>query len=142
MKKTCSGILVTLILTVFLSSCVNHMDMPVLLETQHFREVLGEEVYSFNDLKSSLLSIYPTMDINSLNEIMQLTGILDTTGKVQSTAISYITKDPDGSEILASGLIMRPAGRRSKGVLHFFPPRQKLTKAKRAVRSCLLLKVF
>ncbi len=98
-----------------LFSCRGPMDSPV-TETGHFHEVLGEGIFSFNDLTSSLLSVYPTMDITSLDNIMRLVDILDTTLKVQSTAISYTTKDPNGSEILASGLIMRPAGRRSKGM--------------------------
>jgi pimeloyl-ACP methyl ester carboxylesterase len=110
--------ILSLLLTFF--SCRSPMESPVAV-SGHFRQILGEGTYTFNDLKASLLSVYPTMDINSLEEIDKLTGLLDTTGKVQSTAISYTTKDPNGSEILASGLIMRPAGRKSKGVLHFFP---------------------
>lgn len=116
--KFCSRWILCFMLILF--SCRGPMDSPV-AETGHFREVLGEGIFSFNDLKSSLLSVYPTMDITSLDNIIRLVDILDTTLKVQSTAISYTTKDPNGSEILASGLIMRPADRKSKGVLHFFP---------------------
>jgi len=116
--KFCSLWILFFMLILF--SCRGPMDTPV-NETGHFREVLGEGIFSFNDLKSSLLSVYPTLDITSLDNITRLVDFLDTTAKVQSTAISYITKDPHGSEILASGLIMQPEGRKSKGVLHFFP---------------------
>jgi pimeloyl-ACP methyl ester carboxylesterase len=116
--KFCSLWILFFMLILF--SCRGPMDTPV-NETGHFREVLGEGIFSFNDLKSSLLSVYPTLDITSLDNITRLVDFLDTTAKVQSTAISYITKAPHGSEILASGLIMQPAGRKSKGVLHFFP---------------------
>ncbi len=116
--KFCSLWILFFMLILF--SCRGPMDTPV-NETGHFREVLGEGIFSFNDLKSSLLSVYPTLDITSLDNITRLVDFFDTTAKVQSTAISYITKDPHGSEILASGLIMQPEGRKSKGVLHFFP---------------------
>ncbi|MFA5301820.1 MAG: alpha/beta hydrolase [Bacteroidales bacterium] len=116
--KFCSLWILFFMLILF--SCRGPMDTPV-NETGHFREVLGEGIFSFNDLKSSLLSVYPTLDITSLDNITRLVDFLDTTAKVQSTAISYITKDPHGSDILASGLIMQPEGRKSKGVLHFFP---------------------
>ncbi|MFA6651432.1 MAG: alpha/beta hydrolase [Bacteroidales bacterium] len=106
--------------TLFLFSCRGPMDSPVPVNG-HLHEVLREGIYSFNDLKASLLSVYPTMDVKNMDGISKITGLLDTSGKVRSTAISYTTKDPNGSPILASGLIMRPEGRKSKGVLHFFP---------------------
>lgn len=103
-----------------LVSCERNMDMPV-REPVHFREVIGQGTFAFNDLLSSLVSIYPNFNIKYGEQLKQLLRLLDTTGKVNSTAISYMTKDPNGNEIMASGIILRPLDRKSMGVLHFFP---------------------
>ena len=94
--------------------------MPV-LEPLHFREVLRKGTYVFHDLTSSLLSLYPDNDVSNKEQIKQILALLDTTGTVQSTAISYMTTDPLGQEILASGIIIRPLNKKSRGLLYFFP---------------------
>ncbi|MFY9115725.1 MAG: hypothetical protein WBK97_02180 [Bacteroidales bacterium] len=88
-------------------------------EFVHFREVLKDSLFTLSQLKGSLLSIYPHMESNT--ELFNMINILDTTRAVRSTAISYMTKDPKGNDIIASGLIIRPVNQKSKGVLHFFP---------------------
>ncbi|MDD2290274.1 MAG: alpha/beta hydrolase [Bacteroidales bacterium] len=96
------------------------MDMPV-REPVHFREVIGQDIFGFEDMLTSLESIYPDFNIKYGEQLEQLLSLLDTTGKVHSTAISYMTKDPNGHEILASGIVLRPLDRASRGMLHFFP---------------------
>jgi len=108
-----------LALPVFVS-CEKHMDMPF-REPEHFVEVLKENTFTFSDIIASLMSVYPVENLQEYDNILRILGLLDTSGTVRSTAISYKTTDPRGNEILASGLIMRPVERESRGLLFFFP---------------------
>jgi len=96
------------------------MDMPH-REPVHLREVLAQDTLTFNDLLSSLISVYPNFNITYGEKLKQLLSLLDTTGKVHGAAISYMTKDPNGHESLASGIVLRPLDRASRGMFHFFP---------------------
>lgn len=109
-----------LFLMVSINACERNMDMPV-REPVRFREVLNEGTFSFGDLERSLLSLYSTGIVKDYDKLLRLVSLLDTTRTVLSTSVSYMTTDPLGKEILASGLVMRPAGKRSKGILFFFP---------------------
>ncbi|MFA7182645.1 MAG: hypothetical protein WC079_06860 [Bacteroidales bacterium] len=99
------------------SSCTKYMDFPV-TDKGRFVEVLKENTFGFSYMIESIKSLYPSLDESQFNKILPL---LDTSASVTSTAISYLTLDPRGNEILASGLIMRPANGQSKGLLIFFP---------------------
>ena len=90
-------------------------------EPVHLREVLAQDTLTFNDLLSSLISVYPNFNITYGEKLKQLLSLLDTTGKVHGAAISYMTKDPNGHESLASGIVLRPLDRASRGMFHFFP---------------------
>lgn len=103
-----------------LTYCEKHMDM-IIREPAHFVDVIKENTFSFSDIVASLMTVYPVQDIGAYDNIFDLMALLDTSGIVHSTAITYKTTDPRGNEILASGLIMRPEGRESKGLLFFFP---------------------
>ncbi len=99
------------------SSCAKYMDFPV-TDNGRFVEVLKENTFGFSYMIESIKSIYPSLDESQFSKVIRL---LDTSASVTSTAISYLTRDPRGNEILASGLIMRPADGKSKGLLLFLP---------------------
>ncbi|MFY9115724.1 MAG: alpha/beta hydrolase [Bacteroidales bacterium] len=89
-------------------------------EYKHFREVLKDSLFTLSQIKEALLAIYPE-EVEKNPSMFKIIDLLDTTRTVRSTAITYLTKDPKGNEVLASGLVVTPVGRRIKGVLHFFP---------------------
>jgi hypothetical protein len=106
-----------------LYSCDRIMETPEdtnIPEPKYFKEVLRDSTFTLVQLKDALLSVYP-IDIGSNENLFKFIDLLDSTRTVHSTAISYMTKDPRGNDILASGLIVEPVGQRSKGVVHFFP---------------------
>lgn len=106
-----------------LYSCDRIMETPEdtnIPEPKYFKEVLRDSTFTLVQLKDALLSVYP-IDIGSNENLFKFIDLLDSTRTVHSTAISYMTKDPRGNDILASGLIVEPVGQRSKGVVHFSP---------------------
>ncbi|HQB23721.1 MAG TPA: alpha/beta hydrolase [Bacteroidales bacterium] len=106
-----------------LYSCDRIMETPEdtnIPEPKYFKEVLRDSTFTLTKLKDALLSVYP-VDIGNNETLFKFINLLDSTRTVHSTAISYMTKDPRGNAILASGLIIEPVGQRSKGVVHFFP---------------------
>ena len=129
-----------LFLMVSINACERNMDMPV-REPVRFREVLNEGTFSFGDLERSLLSLYSTGIVKDYDKLLRLVSLLDTTRTVLSTSVSYMTTDPLGKEILASGLVMRPAGKRSKGILFFFPS-AKIDKTTTATQMMLTFEGF
>lgn len=116
---------IPLLLAVFTAflACDSFMETPAdseVKEYEHFREVLKDSVFTLSQLKDVLMAIYPEEVVNNPN-MFKIIDLLDTTRTIKNTAISYVTKDPKGNDIIASGLVVTPVGRPSKGVLHFFP---------------------
>ncbi|HOO42499.1 MAG TPA: alpha/beta hydrolase [Bacteroidales bacterium] len=106
-----------------------------------FLRVLKDSIFTFDHIKTSLFRVYPALDTEDLDKLIRIVSFLDTTTNALSTAIAYKTIDPRGDTITASGIIMRPEGRESKGLLFFFPS-AKIDKATAASEMMLTFEGF
>lgn len=80
--------------------------------------VLRSQEFSMHEMIELTLSDFPELDFSMLESAADLFN-LDM--RVKVTAISYRTVDPKGDPVIASGIIVKPLGMASRGVIHVPP---------------------
>ena len=110
------GLLATLLLLVFLSC--NKMDRAIRPPEGYLVSVLQSQEFSMHEMIALTLRDFPELDFSMMESVVDLFN-LDM--RVKVTAISYNTVDPKGDPVIASGIIVKPLGMPSRGVIHVPP---------------------
>lgn len=85
--------------------------------SQHYIEVLKEGTFTIEDVFTEVEKDFKSLDLSKVKPYVRALIKM----KVSITAISYNTVDPKGRPVVSGGIIMQPANRKSRGVLHFLP---------------------
>ncbi|OQB70629.1 MAG: hypothetical protein BWX93_00700 [Bacteroidetes bacterium ADurb.Bin139] len=80
--------------------------------------VLRSQEFSMHEMIELTLSDFPELDFSMLESAADFFN-LDM--RVKVTAISYRTVDPKGDPVIATGIIVKPLGMASRGVIHVPP---------------------
>lgn len=111
-----TGLLATFLLLVFLSC--NKMDRAIRPPQGYLVSVLRSKEFSMHEMIALTLRDFPEVDFSMMESVADLFN-LDM--RVKVTAISYNTVDPKGDPVIASGIIVKPLGMASRGVVHVPP---------------------
>jgi pimeloyl-ACP methyl ester carboxylesterase len=94
------------------------MDRAIRPPQGYLVSVLRSKEFSMHEMIALTLRDFPEVDFSMMESVADLFN-LDM--RVKVTAISYNTVDPKGDPVIASGIIVKPLGMASRGVVHVPP---------------------
>ncbi len=94
------------------------MDQAESVPDGYLVSVLHSREFGIQEMIDLTLRDFPELDLSMLESV---TDLFNLELRVNVTAISYNTTDPDGNPVVASGIIVQPIGIPSRGVVHVPP---------------------
>ena len=104
---------------ILLTGCEKEQEQPV--ENKYFVEVTYEKTFSASDGLKERMDNYGISPEEFPEYQSILSFISSITAKFHATVINYNTKDPNGNDVIASGVIYYPEGKDVKGVIEITP---------------------